>query len=145
MAFAPHWSVMAPRKTDRKRQGTSKPDHEAPEPGAAERPASEEELQGPPARETTIVRSDRERQEHERLADRHDTSPELAGGDIDADWERAASVGEEAPGGTVATPDQDIVDDLGDAWGVGRAPDEEVRTSQEILEGRDRYRWEEEE
>jgi hypothetical protein len=136
---------MARKKTDSKRQATSKPDHETPELRAAEQPASEEELQGPPARETTIVRTDRERQEQERLADRRDTSPDLAGGDVDADWERAATVGEEAPGGTVATPDQDIVDDLGDAWGVGRAPDEELRTSQEILEGRDRYRWEEEE
>jgi len=49
------------------------------------------------------------------------------------------------PGGTVATPDQDVVDDLGDALGVPRAPDEEFRTSTEILEGRDRYRREEEE
>jgi hypothetical protein len=37
------------------------------------------------------------------------------------------------------------VDDLGDALGVPRAPDEEVRTSQEILEARDRNRWESEE
>ncbi|HEX9818517.1 MAG TPA: DUF6335 family protein [Methylomirabilota bacterium] len=74
-----------------------------------------------------------------------ETSPALAGGDVGADWRRAASVGEEAPGGTVATPDQDVVDDLGDALGVPRAPDEEFRTSTEILEGRDRYRREEEE
>jgi len=47
-------------------------------------------------------------------------------------------------GGTVATPDQDNVDALGDALGVPRAPDEELRTSEEILEGRDRHRWDEE-
>lgn len=74
-----------------------------------------------------------------------ESSPALAGGDLDADWGRAASVGEEAPGGTVATPDRDVVDDLGEALGVPRAPDEEFRTSTEILEGRDRYRREEEE
>jgi hypothetical protein len=45
----------------------------------------------------------------------------------------------------VATPDQDRVDDLGAALGVPRAPDEEFRPSTEILEGRDRYRREEEE
>src|SRR6266702_730850 len=39
-------------------------------------------------------------------------------------------------------PDQDRVDDIGDAFGVPRAPDDEVRTSAEILEERDRYRWE---
>jgi hypothetical protein len=53
-------------------------------------------------------------------------------------------VGEEAVGGTVATPDQNVVDELGSALGVPRAPDEEVRTSGEILERRDRYRWEQE-
>ena len=73
------------------------------------------------------------------------TSPTLTGGDVDADWKRAAGVGEEAVGGSVATPDQDRVDDIGDAFGVQRAPDDEVRTSAETLEERDRYRWEEEE
>jgi len=41
--------------------------------------------------------------------------------------------------------DQDRVDDIGDALGVPRAPDDEFKTSGEILEERDRYRWEEEE
>ena len=39
-------------------------------------------------------------------------SPADTGGDVDADWQRSQSVGEEAVGGTVATPDQDVVDDL---------------------------------
>ncbi|HEY7517841.1 MAG TPA: DUF6335 family protein [Methylomirabilota bacterium] len=68
----------------------------------------------------------------------------LTGGDVDADWRRADDVGEEAVGGSVATPDQDRVDDLGRALGVPRAPDEEIRASAEILEGRDRNRWEQE-
>jgi hypothetical protein len=68
----------------------------------------------------------------------------LTGGDVDADWQRAGDVGEEAVGGSVATPDQDRVDEIGNALGVPRAPDEEVRTSTEILEGRDRNRWEQE-
>jgi hypothetical protein len=69
----------------------------------------------------------------------------LTGGDLEADWKRADSVGEEAVGGSVASTDQDAVDELADALGVPRAPDEEFRTSREILKGRDRYRWEQEE
>ena len=87
------------------------------------------------------MRSDREREEAERLAKLLPASPELTGGDVDADWQRADSVGEEAVGGSVATPDQDVVDELGDALGVPRAPDEPLRSSQEILEQRDRNRW----
>ena len=69
----------------------------------------------------------------------------LTGGDVDADWMRAWDSGEEAVGGGVATPDQDIVDDLGRALGVAQEPDAEVWTSQEILRERDRHRWQYEE
>ena len=84
--------------------------------------------------------SEREAVEERRLYT--STSPELPGGDVDADWQRAASVGEEAVGGSAATPDQDVVDELGDALGVPRAPDEPFKTSQEILESRDAKRKE---
>jgi hypothetical protein len=102
------------------------------------------DLEGPPPREATIVSSNAERQAEARQALHTSTSPRLTGGDPDADWPRAASVGEEAVGGTVATPDQSNVDALGEALGVPRAPDEEVRTSGEILEKRDRHRAEQE-
>jgi hypothetical protein len=69
------------------------------------------------------------------------TGPKLTGGDLDADWQRAASSGEEAVGGSVATPDQDVVDEIGQAFGVPQAPDAEVRTSEEILRDRDRHYW----
>ena len=105
----------------------------------------EEVLQGPPARETVILRTDREREAQEELRLHTSSSPRLAGGDVDADWQRADSVGEEAAGGSVATPDQSVVDDLGAALGVPRAPDEEVRSSAEILEERDRHRLEQRE
>jgi len=65
----------------------------------------------------------------------------LTGGDVDADWARAASSGEEAVGGTVATPDQDVVDEIGRAVGLEQPTDAEVRTSDEILHERDRHRW----
>ena len=54
----------------------------------------------------------------ERYAEHTETSPALTGGDVDADWESAYSVGDEAPGGDNPTPDQDIVDDIGRAVGV---------------------------
>jgi hypothetical protein len=139
---------MAPNK---KRSGQKRAKkHPSPKAGqgigeeSARRGVPEEELQGPPARETTLLRDDRERAAEAHREEYTDTSPKLTGGDPDADWERADSVGEEAVGGTVATPDQSVVDELGGALGVPRAPDEEVRTSQEILEGRDRHRWEQE-
>ena len=97
-----------------------------------------------PPREATYIRTDFEREAEEHDALFTSTSPKLTGGDVDADWERAASDGEEAVGGTVATPDQDVVDDLTDAVGIPRAPDEPVRTSEEILAERDRHRWEQE-
>ena len=110
---------------------------------SAQRGVPEEVLQGPPASETVLIRSDaeiREETEEAKVPDR----ARLTGGDVDADWQRADDIGEEAVGGSVATPDQDRVDDLGRALGVPRAPDEEIRTSTEILEGRDRNRWEQE-
>jgi hypothetical protein len=70
-----------------------------------------------------------------------ETGPRLTGGDVDADWLTAHSVGEEAVGGSVATPDQDIVDALGEALGVPQGLDAPVQTSSEILEERDAHRW----
>jgi hypothetical protein len=75
------------------------------------------------------------------VAGRPATAPLLSGGDVDADWERAHLSGEEAVGGSVATPDQDVVDEIGRALGVEQAADAEVRTSEEILRARDRFRW----
>ena len=92
-----------------------------------------------------MMRSDAEREAEEEARRYTQSSPRLTAGDVDADWRRADAVGEEAPGGTVATPDQDVVDELGDALGVPRGPSEEFRTSTEILEARDRYRAEQEE
>jgi hypothetical protein len=78
------------------------------------------------------------------LALHRETSPELTGGDVDADWRSAASTGEEAVGGSVATPDQDVVDEIGRALGVEQPSDRQVRTSEEILRHRDRRRWRQE-
>jgi|SRR5215467_4146489 len=49
-------------------------------------------------------------------------------------------VGEELPGRTVAMPENNGVDEFAGALGVERSPDAPVRTSAEILAGRDRRR-----
>jgi hypothetical protein len=70
-----------------------------------------------------------------------ESSPRLTGGDVDADWQTAYSSGEESIGGSVSTPDQDVVDEIGRALGVEQEADAPVRTSDEILRARDRLRW----
>jgi len=70
-----------------------------------------------------------------------ETSPALTAGDVDADWESAYSVGDEAPGGDNPTPDQDIVDDIGRAVGVEYQDNEELKGEEKITK-RDRNRWE---
>jgi len=75
------------------------------------------------------------------LSEHTAVSPADTGGDVDADWQRAQSSGEETVGGSVATPDQDVVDELARPFGVERPPDAPVITSDEILGSRDRRRW----
>jgi hypothetical protein len=65
----------------------------------------------------------------------------MTAGDVDADWESAYSVGDEAPGGDNPTPGQVDVDDVGHALGVEYEDNEELRASAKI-ENRDRHRWE---
>lgn len=67
-------------------------------------------------------------------------NPILTGGDVDAGWEYA-DIGEEAVGGSNPTPDQDRVDDLGEAVGVTYQDNEPLKFD-EKLEKRDRARWE---
>ena len=76
-----------------------------------------------------------------RLNQHTETSPALAGGDIDAKWQDAYAVGDEAPGGDNPTPDQDRVDDIGRALGIEYADNEELKAADKIIE-RDKHRWE---
>ncbi|HEY3161794.1 MAG TPA: DUF6335 family protein [Vicinamibacterales bacterium] len=91
-------------------------------------------------RTASAARSGR-RHVHDRLNEYHETSPALTGGDVDADWESAASVGDEAPGGDNPTPDQDVVDDIGRAVGVQYDDNEELKGEAKISK-RDKHRWE---
>ena len=81
------------------------------------------------------------RELRERFDNHNETSPALTAGDVDADWESAYSVGDEAPGGDNPTPDQDIVDDIGRAVGVEYQDNEELKGDEKIAK-RDRPRWE---
>jgi hypothetical protein len=81
------------------------------------------------------------RELHEKFTEHTETSPAMTGGDIDADWESAYSVGDEAPGGDNPTPDQDIVDDIGKALGVEYEDNEELKGEKKISD-RDKKRWE---
>lgn len=51
-----------------------------------------------------------------------------------------AMAGDEEPGGSVSTPDHDLVDQWAGALGVERSPDSPVRSSAEVLDDRDRRR-----
>lgn len=70
-----------------------------------------------------------------------ETSPKLTAGDIDARWQDAYAVGDEAPGGDNPTPGQDRVDAIGRALGINYRDDEELRGGEEVTD-RDRHRWE---
>ncbi len=77
----------------------------------------------------------------EELNEYHGLSPDISAGDVDASWQSADASGEEALGGTVPTPDQDVVDNLGTAAGVTYSADEPLDSDRKILD-RDRHRWE---
>jgi hypothetical protein len=75
------------------------------------------------------------------LKQRTETSPAITAGDVDADWQLAYSSGDEAPGGDNPTPDQDVVDEIGEALGLEYDDEEELKGAAKI-EDRDKHRWE---
>jgi hypothetical protein len=144
-------TAKAAAKTPAKRPA---PKAKAPEPAARRAPTLDRERRrisdsevtlGPPSslnldRSASAARSGRA-DLVDRLQKHTSTGPDLTAGDVDADWEAAESVGDEAPGGDNPTPDQDVVDDIGKALGVEYDDDEELQGGEEIVD-RDRNRWE---
>jgi hypothetical protein len=107
--------------------------------------ADDDIVQTPPSsldfdRSASAARSGR-RELLERYEEHTETGPDIAGGDVDADWESAYSVGDEAPGGDNPTPDQDIVDDIGRAVGIEYQDNEELKGEAKVSK-RDKNRWE---
>jgi hypothetical protein len=68
-------------------------------------------------------------------------TPSITGGDVDADWENAYFSGDEAPGGDNLTPDQENVEEIGEALGLSYDDNEELKGSDKVIE-RDKHRWE---
>jgi Family of unknown function (DUF6335) len=77
----------------------------------------------------------------DEMRDYTETGPELTGGDVDAYWQDADAVGDEAVGGTTATPDQNVTEELEAAVGLEMDDYAFLRTN-DILEERDDRRWE---
>ena len=128
------------------RRAEKKPARTAPGLNRERRTISDDErVPSPPSsldldRTASAARSGR-RELLEKYAEHTETSPAMTGGDVDADWESAYSVGDEAPGGDNPTPDQDIVDDIGRAVGVEYQDNEELKGEAKVAK-RDRNRWE---
>jgi Family of unknown function (DUF6335) len=76
-----------------------------------------------------------------RLRENTSTDPTLTGGDIDASWDMAESQGDEGVAGSVATPEQNDVGEMGAAMGITYADDEELKVG-EKERSRDEHRWE---
>lgn len=68
-------------------------------------------------------------------------SPLLTGGDVDAQWEMAELNGDEAAFGSMMTPDQNVLDELGEAMGITYEDGEELWLGSKESE-RDHHRWE---
>jgi len=77
----------------------------------------------------------------EELEEHNSLSPKITGGDIDASWQTGNQAGEETVGGSVSTPDQDVVEELGEAAGLTYRDGEPLDYDAKVLD-RDRDRWE---
>jgi hypothetical protein len=66
----------------------------------------------------------------------------LRAGDPDVDPLLNEYSGEEAPGGPNPTPDQNDVDAIGRLYGVSESDESELVLGEELIERRDRARWE---
>ena len=122
------------KKSGGKRSGPARAGNTAPIRGAI--PSS----LGPDRNSSSSARTGRE-ELLQHIKEHNETSPAITAGDVDADWQLAYSSGDEAPGGDNPTPDQDIVDEIGEALGVNYEDGEELKGAAKI-EDRDKHRWE---
>lgn len=77
----------------------------------------------------------------QRLKDHNSTSPELSGGDIDANWEESNDDGSESFGGHNPTPDQSDVEENAHAMGIDFQDNEPLDFEKKIGQ-RDKNRFE---
>lgn len=112
------------------------------QPGDEQFKAYDDAVKNGPPLDINVVTTPGGRGLEDDLEEYRAVNPKLSGGDVDAAWREADSSGEEAVGGTVAVPDQDNVDEIGEAVGLEFQDDQELRGPAEVLEKRDRKRWE---
>ena len=137
------------KRTPTRRAGTKRPQAKrAPDEA---RGAGSRKPRSRPKKRTAATRRSREGAEDRGstvgllrdLIEHHETGPRATAGDLDADWQRAESSGEEAVGGSVSTPDQDRGrrdrPRAGRGAAVGRP---RSAPTGEMLEERDRRYWE---
>ena len=77
----------------------------------------------------------------DRFKQNPNADPSLSGGDVDAQWEMAESGGDETVAGSMPTPEQGAIDEIGKGIGVTYAADEELKFGEKERD-RDRKRWE---
>lgn len=90
------------------------------------------------AARTGIVDEDSEAQPNQGTAE--DVLMQL--GDPDVDAHDNEFIGDQLPGGSNPAPDQNNVDDIGRAYGITDADAGALLSIEELLERRDRHRWE---
>jgi hypothetical protein len=66
----------------------------------------------------------------------------LSAGDPDVDPLDNEYSGDEIPGGSSPSPDQNNVDEIGRAYGVSNLDDGSLVSPEDLLEKRDQHRWE---
>jgi len=76
-----------------------------------------------------------------RLRQNTSCDPRLCAGDYDARWDMAESAGDETVGASGSTPDQSVVDDIGEALGITYRDGEELGLVDKER-SRDTHRWE---
>ena len=76
-----------------------------------------------------------------RLRPNTSCDPGICAGDLDARWDMAESCGDETVGASGATPDQSVVDDIGEALGITYRDGEELWLVDKER-NRDTHRWE---
>lgn len=67
--------------------------------------------------------------------------PAVTGGDLDAQWEGAQFSGDESAVSSMSTPDNNVIDEIGQAMGVTYQDNEELKVG-EKERSRDKTRWE---
>jgi hypothetical protein len=139
-------SAARPKTRRRSKRQSAKTVRKVPHLDRARRTLEEQEVPTPPSSLNMNRRGSAARTGRAELNDNlhehgGDMSPAITGGDVDADWEEAYFSGDEAPGGDNPTPDQEVVDDIGKALGVQYEDNEELKSSDKVVE-RDKHRWE---